>query len=172
MNNLDNLESSKIELHFFKADNGNLIDWLINLYTNRNEGKNDIGFSHVELSIENDLERELFDKGTKICFSSKTSTNGTSWDLIDLKDDYVSIDITNLLKKLNIHPNTLLFKIKGIENKRYDYFGIFFNEFLEDGLQCDQRWYCSEVMYYLLELGKPNDPNALYNLITKLINEK
>ena len=152
-----------IKIAFYKAK-GNWVDKLIRLWTRSI-------YSHCELVI-NDEDELLWisssprDGGVRIL--QNPSMNPNNWDYITIPNTN-STDI-QLINKLTASQL----------GKKYDWLGIFFTQFLPLNIQNPNRWFCSEIVTYLLKesllsiKNKPSwySPGELYIELLKLQNKE
>jgi len=170
---LQKLENEKMYCYipFYIAKYGNWIDFLIDIYTNIGKGENDLGLSHNEIIFTKTPPNEI--KGSsQLCFSSSGMDGGCRWKRITMNDHWEIIDVTKYLEEKNISILSLLNKIYPEEGKKYDYLGLFFMELFHTKIHDKNKWYCSEIVMYLLELGYSDDPNVLYNILIKITEDR
>lgn len=129
-----------MKVAFYRASKGTLLDKIINLWTGS------YGYSHVELVFD-----ELYEmNGSKsMCFSASPREGKTRFKYIDLNDGKWEVyTITD-----GYVPEVEAFhRAKKIENKKYDYYGIFFwfvFSFVKK--QKNNEWWCSEACPWCLK---------------------
>jgi len=134
-----------MRIGFYLANKGNVYDKLISAYTNSE-------FSHTELIFGDDItfSSSPIDKGTR--FSNINKFDLSCWIIFEL-------DIT----KLNLTETYIKAEAKKLNNYKYDWVGIFFSQFLKLNIENNQKWWCSEVVAYLLGLKNKNvSPSELF----------
>ena len=121
----------------------NLIDKLIRIWTNS-------PYSHCELVVDNwsMFSSSWLDGGVRV----KYSYNKDMWDVYE----------TNVYETDNIR----LTMIKEIW-KEYDYYWIFLSQIFPLNKQNPNKWFCSEICWYILWLDNPSqyNPGALYKIL-------
>jgi hypothetical protein len=143
----------KVLIAFYKGK-GDFSDTLIKWWTKSK-------YSHTEIILN---ER---------WFSSSPRTpSGVRSKLIKKekgKWDYIEIDL-----ELN-QINSILNNFKLEEGKKYDWAGIFLSQFFPFRIQNKNKWFCSEIVSYLLQKAEVIDDNRLPssynpgNLFDKLV---
>ena len=135
-----------MKLAFYRGRYGTLADWAIILWT--------MGlYSHVEL---------VFSNGTS--FSSSGRDGGARFAEIGYSHkerwEFVKLDIDGEEEK------EIWNECKRLIGKKYDWLGIFFHQFLPLNTQDDDKWWCSEIVAYILGiLPFRISPNKLYNAV-------
>jgi hypothetical protein len=143
-----------MKLAFYIAKKGDWLDKLIALATSG-------PFSHVEIILKDNISfsSSSRDHGTR--FKYNINFNSGSWELLDLS-------------KFNLDYNSM-FNFCNLQiNKPYDYIGTFFGAGLNLDMECKKKWFCSEIIAKILDVGglKYNseeyyhlNPNSLYKII-------
>jgi hypothetical protein len=145
----------QIQVAFFKAGDS-IPDKLIKFWTKSQ-------YSHVEILIEG----FSYDANTKLGLRkyARDSYDLEQWDVISLD---VEISLENLGKIERFIKNQIGLK--------YDWRGIFLSQFVNIGLDSDNKWFCSEFVTKILQLflieetldEKPNkiSPEKLSELLS------
>jgi len=124
----------------------NIIDKIIRLWTWQK-------YSHCELIFPwwDSFSSSAIDWWVRF---KRIKFNPDNWDIIQL--ELWADQVINML-----------YKAKQESWKWYDYFAIFFNHILDFWAECPNRWFCSEICWYLLwiENSYKLTPEDLYNKI-------
>jgi len=131
-----------MKIAFYKAEKGNIIDKLINLWTGM------YGYSHVEL---------VFSDGSS--FSSSPREGCVRFKKIDMNDDkwvFVDLEIDKLVEsKMRMQALNFI-------GRKYDMFGIIFCFIIPINKQSNDKWWCSELISFILKWNDYRiDPNTM-----------
>lgn len=147
---------SKMIVAFYKSNTGNILDKSIDMWSSfiakllYRIRDNIDGFSHVELIFSNGLS-----------FSSSPRDGGTrfKWIEYDINQwEFLSID--SPYSEEEIYNAAVV-----LDDLEYDYLGLFLHEFLPLNIDNQKRWWCSEIICYLLGIKNYKiSPNYLYYL--------
>lgn len=141
-----------MKLMLYKADKGTLLDKTIDKFSGN------YGYSHVELVFDQIYDNE---KDGYICFSSSPREGEVRFKYINphINDHWVIVDL-DYSKEDEQRVYSRCFEFVGA---KYDYYGIlFWYVFFWVKKQHDDRWWCSEIVSYLLDLEKyRKTPNEL-----------
>jgi hypothetical protein len=132
-----------MKLAFYKGVYGNVLDWLIMLWT---MGQ----YSHVEL---------VFSDG--VSFSSSQWDGGVRFKKINYshKERWGFIELEIAEEK----EQELREKCEKLVGKKYDWLGIMFDQFIPLNTQDSDRWWCSEIVAHILDIEPERvSPNRLY----------
>lgn len=144
-----------MKLAFYKAKKGNWLDKTINLWTGN------YGYSHVELIFDN---VKTTNADVSLCFSASPREGNVRFKYIELDDKWVVMDFDISDKEEKI----LYAKSLKYNHAKYDYLGIFFWFVLPIKKQFENKWWCSEIISYLLGVKNfricPNSMAKLYGV--------
>ncbi len=129
-----------MQIAFYKAKNGKLLDRVINVWTGCH------GYSHTEI---------VFDKiyphnnGEYLCCSADGRTNSVRFKNIDVKSfHWVLIDIPEID---TIEKEQEVYQLmRSFKGAKYDWYGIFCSFVFAFNKQDDKKWWCSELCAYVL----------------------
>lgn len=133
----------------YKANKGTWLDKTIDLMSGK------YGYSHVELAFDKVVKSD----GSYLCFSSSPREGKVRFKQIEITDHWRVIDLdVSLEEEQRIY--SMAFDYVGA---KYDYYGIiFWYVFFWVKKQHDDRWWCSEIVSYLLDMEKyRKTPNEL-----------
>ena len=150
-----------IKIAFYKGK-GNWADTLIRLWTRS-------PYSHCELVIDDGDELLWISSSPrdgKVRILQNPSMNPNNWDYITIPNTVFA-------------DNQLIVKLVSPQlGKKYDWLGIFFTQFLPLNIQDPNKWFCSEIVTYLLKKSilstiknKPAwyNPGRLYKELNRII---
>lgn len=121
-----------MKIAFYRASAGNMFDKAINLWTGM------YGYSHVEL---------VFSDG--VSFSASSRDNLVRFARINFVPDrweFVELPLFNKIDEAKIRAQA-----ENLAGRKYDWKGIFLWMFLPLKKQDNDRWWCSEIVSFLLK---------------------
>lgn len=141
-----------MKIMLYKANKGTWLDKIIDAFSGG------YGYSHVELAFD-----KIYDdpKNGYICFSSSPREGKVRFKYINphVNDHWEIIDLNHTLEEeQRIYSGSFEYL-----NAKYDYYGImFWYVFFWVKKQHDDKWWCSEIVSYLLGFDKyRKTPNEL-----------
>lgn len=131
-------------LAFYKKK-GTLFGWLVRTWTRSN-------FSHVELIVD-DVWYTAHENHDGTFYYHSTERDHSKWDFIDID---VSVDLSKFFKE---------------HKSGYDWWGIFFTHVIPLRGQHPEKWFCSELVAYLLGYEEPHKyaPGDIYNRVVNTL---
>ena len=136
-----------LKVAFYKGK-GDIIDKLVRFWTNSK-------YSHTELVIQNDNMNSYWITSHNECNGVRVIENR----LIN-KDDWDFILIDNVTNENIQKINQLL---KPELGKKYDYLGIFLSQVIPIEIDNPDKWFCSEIVSYLLKNSGIKDIKVVLN---------
>ena len=134
----------------FYAGKGSFHNRLIRMWTRSQ-------FSHVEIfDVSSDRIRmyssSAMDGGVRVKMIEKSELKAGNWFLVEI-DSIVTRDITAFTQTN--------------ETAKYDYFGVFFSQFIKLGWHSKRRYFCSEFCAEILGFKSPQkfSPQQLFDAI-------
>lgn len=139
-----------MKLAFYKSANGDTLDSLIDLWSGR------YGYSHVELVFDR-ISTDT-SKGN-LCFSSSPREGKCRFKNIHLTNKHWCVIDISCSK---IEEEQFYGKCFQFVNSKYDYYGIFFWYLFPLKKENPKKWWCSEIVSYVLNHKKYHvTPNYL-----------
>lgn len=123
-----------MKIAFYKAKKGNLLDRIIDLVSTG------YGYSHVEILFDFSSANVMFSSYPGIGTGFRAMGNAN-------KSEWVFKDLPEITKEQELEIYNKCIKING---KKYDYFGILFWFIVHLRKQDENKWWCSEVVGYIL----------------------
>ena len=158
----------KVRLAFYKVQEGDLFGRLISIWTGI-FNPNTPEYSHVEIGFLIDGEWRYFSSASK----NTSGTSGTRWldgDVLLKNRDRWDVYSVNPIRS----QKDMIQDCDNELGKPYDWLGVFGFVTLFGLLNNKNKWYCSEVCYFIF-FGiwkKRVSPRRLYSVIKGYIDEK
>jgi len=142
-----------MKIALYKSDKGNLVDFLVNLFSGLK------GYSHSELVFDGEDEIDvMYDFRNAECFSISGRENKARFKNIDLlngKWDIFEIECYESHEELRKKARQYL-------NSKYDYLGIYFTWIIPIKWQNPKKFWCSELDLTILGWDNPHiSPNDI-----------